>query len=114
MDIKMKISSTVAFACFSMAATIGNSCAAFAIDDPVAIAKSFYTKHAAFASENPDKLKPVITDRFFIALNKEYKCAQGEICAIESDPWTDAQNGKICKPVEFESVSNSDTESVVA
>lgn len=110
----MKLTSAIALFCLSMTAAFDTSYAACASDDPVAVAKSFYTKHPEFASENPVKIKTVITARFFSALDREYKCSQGEVCAIEADPWTDAQDGKIGKPVEFETVSNSDLETVVA
>lgn len=88
--------------------------AACAVDDPAAVAKSFYAKHAQFSSEDPAKIKTVITSRLFAALDQEYKCAQGQICALEADPWTDAQDGDIGKPVEFATVNDSGVEATVS
>ena len=84
-----------------------------AVDDPAAVAKSFYTNHVDFSSENPAKIKKLVTQRFFDAMDREYKCAQGQICALEADPWTDAQDGDIGKPVEFATASNSGVEAKV-
>ena len=92
---------------------IHGACAACAIDDPAAVAKSFYAKHADFSYEDPAKIKKVVTTRFFDALQREYKCAQGQICALEANPWTDAQDGKIGKPVEFAAASNTGVEANV-
>lgn len=102
------LTSLIALSAFRMA------CAACASDDPAAVAKSFYTKHAEFSSEDPAKIKTIITPRLFAALDQEYKCAQGQICALEADPWTDAQDGDIGKPVEFATASNSGVEATVS
>lgn len=100
---------------FSIApSTFHGAYGACATDDPAAISKSFYTRHAQFSSENPAKIKAIVTSRFFDALDREYKCAQGQVCAIEADPWTDAQDGEIGKPVEFATVSNSGAEATVS
>ncbi len=88
--------------------------AACATDDPVAVAKTFFSKHAEFSSEDPAKIKTNVTARFFAALDLEYKCAQGDVCAIEADPWTDAQDGTIGKPVEFAIVNNTGVEANVS
>jgi hypothetical protein len=84
-----------------------------AIDDPVVAARMFYADHSAFSSENPDRVRSIVTPRFFSALDREYKCAQGQICALEADPWTDAQDGKIGKPVDFSLASKSGVEARV-
>jgi hypothetical protein len=81
---------------------------------PAAVAKSFHDKHAEFSSENPAKIKAIVSPRLFDALDREYKCAQGDVCAIEADPWTDAQDGEMGKPVEYATVSNSGTEASVS
>jgi hypothetical protein len=94
--------------------TIRSAAAACPSDDPAAIAKSFYSKHPEFASEDPAKIKKLVTARLFDVLDREYKCAQGQICAIEADPWTDAQDGRIGKPVEFTTASNSGVEATVS
>ncbi len=110
----MKHARIVGVACVIALASLNNACAACAIDDPKVVAESFFAKHAKFSSENPSKIKAVVTSRFFDALEREYKCAQGEVCAIESDPWTDAQDGHIGKPVVFATVSNSGVEARIS
>jgi len=94
--------------------TIRGAAAACPSDDPAAVAKLFYADHAEFSSEDPAKIKEIITQRFFDALDREHKCAQGQICALEADPWMDAQDGKIGKPVEFATVNNSGIEATVS
>lgn len=110
----MKFANAMAYLCLSMTPAVSTVYAACATDDPVAVAKSFYAKHPEFASEDPAKIKTIVTPRFFAALDREHKCTQDGICAIEADPWTDAQDGHIAKPVEFETIGNSDVETVVA
>src|SRR6478672_11850973 len=112
----MKLPIVRNLACLIMLLAIHSASAASAscaIDDPAAVAKAFYSKHANFSSEDPAKIRTIVTPRFFDALNQEYKCAQGQICALEADPWTDAQDGKIGKPVEFATASSSGVEATV-
>lgn len=109
----MKIRLATTLACLLML-TSHSAFAACGSDDPVAVAQSFFEKHTSFSSENPAKIKSIITPRFFHALDREFKCAQGEVCAIESDPWTDAQDGKIGKPVVFATASNSGVEAKIS
>ena len=110
----MKCARVIALVCFMTPSIFHGAYAACASDDPAAVAKSFHDKHAEFSSEDPAKIKTIITPRFFDALDREYKCAQGDVCAIEADPWTDAQDGEMGKPVEFATVSNSGTEATIS
>jgi hypothetical protein len=110
----MKLTPAIVLTCLIALAASHSAYAACAIDDPAATAKSFYSKHAQFSSENPAKIKTIITPRLFDALDREYKCAQGQICALEADPWTDAQDGDIGEPVEFATASNSGVEATVS
>lgn len=104
----------IVLSCTISLSAIHDAFAACANDDPAAVAKSFYSEHAQFSSEDPAKIKAIVAPRLFDALDREYKCAQGDICAIEADPWTDAQDGSIGKPVEFATSSNSGTEASVS
>ena len=110
----MKCAPIKTLVCLMMLWGIRCASASCAIDDPAAVAKSFYSKHANFSSEDPARIEKITTRRFFDALDREYKCAQGQICAIEADPWTDAQDGRIGKPVEFAVASNSGVEASVS
>lgn len=110
----MKLTPAIVLACLIALSAFHSAYAACAIDDPAAVAKSFYSKHANFSSEDPAKIKTIVTPRFFDALDREFKCAQGQICALEADPWMDAQDGDIGKPVEFATASNSGVEATVS
>jgi len=110
----MKLTPAIIPACLIALSALHGAYAACAVDDPAAVAKSFYSRHAQFFSEDPARIKTIITPRFFAALDREYKCAQGEICALEADPWTDAQDGSIGKPIEFATASNSGVEASVS
>ena len=110
----MKLTPAIVLACLIALSAFHSAYAACATDDPAAVAKSFYSKHPQFSSENPAKIRTIITSRLFDALDREYKCAQGQICALEADPWTDAQDGEIGKPVEFATASNSGVEATVS
>lgn len=81
--------------------------------DPAAAAKAFYTQHAKFYLAPPAQLKGIITPQLLAALEREYQCAQGELCAIESVPWTDAQDGDIGQPITFQSARSSATQASV-
>ena len=110
----MKLATFENVACLTMLLAIRSVSASCAIDDPAAVAKTFYSQHANFSSEDPARIRKIVTPRLFDALNREYKCAQGQICALEADPWTDAQDGRIGKPVEFATASNSGVEATVS
>lgn len=110
----MNVPTINAVACLVMFAAMRSASAACEIDDPAVVAKAFYNKHPNFSSEDPARIRKIVTPRFFDALDREYQCAQGQICAIEADPWTDAQDGSIGKPVEFATASNSGVEAKVS
>jgi hypothetical protein len=110
----MKLAPLKTLACLTMLLALRIASASCAGDDPAGVAKSFYSKHRNFYSEDPAKIKKIVTKRLFDALSQEYKCAQGQICALEADPWMDAQDGSIGKPVEFATASNSEVEATVS
>ena len=110
----MKSTSVAVLACLIALSASSRASGACGSDDPAVVAKSFYTAHAGFSSENPDKIKTLVTPRFYAALAQEFKCAQGQICAIEADVWTDAQDGDIGKPVDFATASNTGLKATVS
>jgi hypothetical protein len=112
--LTMKSTPATVLACLIALSASHHAYGACANDDPAAVAKSFYSAHADFSSENPDKIKTIITPRLFDALKQEYKCAQGQICSIEADVWTDAQDGDIGKPIDFATASNTGTKATVS
>ena len=101
-------------ACLILVLAIRSASAACAIDDPAVVAKSFYARHTNFFSEDTGKIRNIVTARLFDALDREYKCARGQICALEADPWTDAQDGKVGQPVAFATASNTGVEANVS
>lgn len=82
-------------------------------DDPALVARSFHAGHADFVAENPDNIRHLVTPRLFQVLQREYRCARGEICALEADPWTDAQDGEITRPIRFETRQNDGAHATV-
>lgn len=104
----IKLAPALAIACLTALSEIPTAYAACATDDPVAVAKTFYSDHADFSLKDPSTIRSLITPRLFAALDREYKCvSQGQVCALETDVWTDAQDGEIGKPVEFIIASHS-------
>ncbi|MEO5349087.1 MAG: hypothetical protein H7836_05525 [Magnetococcus sp. YQC-3] len=69
---------------------------------PLAAAESLYKKHRAFTRQEPKKLQNIVTTGFLDSLSFEYRCRMGgELCAIEADPWSGAQDGDIKPPISF-------------
>lgn len=92
-------------------ALLGNPVYA-ACDDGVAIkhAKAFWEHHRNFYYTDPAKIKELLTPDFFSVLSREAECnADGEVCAIDADPWTNAQDGDVVEPVTFRATSSSDS-----
>src|SRR5690606_12661966 len=57
----------------------------------------------------------LLTTEFAEVLTKEYNCiAQGELCAIEADPWTGAQDGEIKEPISFTQTGKTDLSLMVS
>ncbi len=81
--------------------------AACSADEPVATARRFYSAHRNFYAEETTRIGQLASPRLLAALDKELKCSRGEICAIEADPWMDAQDGDMAQPVNFALASNS-------
>ncbi len=81
--------------------------------DGVGFAKMFYEKHQDFYYADSAGIKNLLTPRLLAILEKDHKCSNGEICAIEADPWISAQDGEIGKPIEFKlSSGDANTASV--
>lgn len=80
-------------------------------------AKTFFKQHYNFYYKNPKKIAKFLSAQFYDALLTEYQCTtKGVICAIETDPWIDAQDGEIDthKPIIFSLRSTSPTTAIVA
>lgn len=98
-----------------LAASAGPLAAATCLGrDPVQTAAAFFKAYRDFSSRDPARLRGVVTGRFMDALTREFNCAQGEICAVDSDPWTGAQDGDIVPPVQFALASADERTSAVS
>jgi len=81
---------------------------------PVDSARWIYEKHQDFyvnGKGSADYLsKPLLT-----LLKRDWTCQGpgGDQCAIDANPWTDAQDGDVQKPIEWKLVSTSDKQAVV-
>lgn len=70
--------------------------------DVAKTAKEIFTNHRDFFSVDPVTIKSLLAPELFAVLADEYSCtSQGELCAIEADPWLDAQDGDIAEPIRF-------------
>lgn len=81
--------------------------------DPTVVARWLYEKAPGF-SHNPASGG----DHLAIALRKlierdQKLCPKGDVCAIDWDPWTDAQDGEIVGPVAFSVAERTTTTAVV-
>ncbi|MCJ2367299.1 hypothetical protein [Aeromonas dhakensis] len=66
------------------------------------LAKAFWSEHKDFYYADPAPLKALLTPDFFAVLSSEAECnADGEVCAIDADPWINAQDGEVSEPVSF-------------
>src|SRR5262249_41501308 len=90
---------------FTLALCLGGS-SAFGADclgsDPLVAAKAFYQNHVDFYYADPAKLQGIVTPRLLKLLTTNYLCSDGEECALDSDPWVDAQDGDIAEPITFD------------
>ncbi len=69
--------------------------------DPVATARWIY-EHAndfdVYKKGSPQYISPEL----FSLLERDWKCQEpGDVCEIESDPWTGAQDGYVLNPIKY-------------
>lgn len=83
------------------------------VSAPADAAKTFYAQHQNFYSENPKNLGALVAPRLLAALEFEYACSDGDVCAIEAVPWTDAQDGTIAAPIAFKAVEQTAAHAVI-
>lgn len=85
------------------------------LPNPSAAAKRFFTCHYGFYYEDPSRCKTMLTPRFFRALKHEYdSCTtKRQVGALDSDPWTDAQDGNVSEPFVFTTIKSGNSEATV-
>lgn len=75
----------------------------------VKLAKAFWSEHRDFYYAEPAKVKALLTPAFFAVLSEEAKCnGEGEVCAIDADPWISAQDGEVTGPITFRLAGQQD------
>jgi len=82
-------------------------------NDPIAAAKTFYQKHADFYYADPSKFQGDVAPRLMNALAMNFDCSDGQICALDSDPWVDAQDGDVAEPITYQLGDHSDSQASV-
>ncbi len=76
-----------------------------ACSSPVAFARSVFERHRDFYWDDAHHDPNLLTPRFVAALRREWAVAQGEVGALDVDPWLGAQDGDIGAPVTFRLLS---------
>ncbi len=75
----------------------------------VKLAMAFWNEHRDFYYTEPAKVKALLTPAFFAVLSEEAKCnGEGEVCAIDADPWISAQDGEVTGPITFRLADQQD------
>ena len=90
--------------------TLPNQCLG---TEPLNAARGIVTHHYYFYSENPKNFSAILSPKFLGLLQKNYQCSQEGVCALDADPWTDAQDGEVVPPYQFKTISRSALHSVV-
>lgn len=98
-----------AIAFVGMLSTAAMACPA---PDPVKTANWIFSNHYFFYASGKGSAE-YLSSNLLALLKADWKCQeQGGECAIDADPWLNAQDGAAAKP-KFEVVSSSDKQAVV-
>jgi len=83
--------------------------------DPSRAAEKFFTSYYDFYYEDPARCEALLTTRLYRALKHHYDAFESkrQIDALDCDPWTNAQDGEICKPHSFTTLKAGQAEAVV-
>lgn len=81
--------------------------------EAVPAAKKFLTSHYGFYAEAPSANRALMSPRLVKALDMERKCAKEEVCALDGDPWLNAQDGNMGKKVDYVMARETATDAVV-
>lgn len=96
-----------------MSSVAAGSAAACVAPDPLATARYIHDERLLFYADegaSADLISPAL----FKLLKRDWQCqAPGDICAIEADPWVNAQDGDVLGPIEYRELSNADGRAVV-
>ncbi|AHG40693.1 hypothetical protein N018_10720 [Pseudomonas syringae CC1557] len=79
---------------------------------PVDTARWIYEKHQDFYLKDKGGAD-YLSKSLLSLLKKDWACQNGDQCAVSANPWTDAQDGDVQKPIDWKLVSNSDKQAVV-
>lgn len=66
---------------------------------PLAAARAWFERHYDFFNDDPAPSRDLYAPALYELLRREYACtSQGELCALDADPWLDAQDGQARDP----------------
>lgn len=82
-----------AFAAPAHAACLGET--------PLTAARAWFQQHYAFWNEPPAVLRELFAPPLLDLLEREQACTAEGVCAIDADPWLDAQDGEARDPEYF-------------
>lgn len=89
----------IALVAAGLLAGAGDARAACLGDTPVATAAAFYRDHYTFWNDPLPSLERIVSARLLRLLKQDRACGDGgEVCAINADPWLDAQDGEALDP----------------
>jgi hypothetical protein len=75
------------------------------------IARHLYENYYDFYWKEMPGFSDYVTPDFYASLLKETKCK--EVCAVEVDPWLDAQDGEVSEPIGYKLEAETELESSV-
>jgi hypothetical protein len=100
-------------------ALAGQAGAACVAEGPLETARWIHARERAFAlraeGADPGTRPPFLSATLHSLLRAEWECQDVEegICALDSDPWINAQDGEALQPISFEVVPGPGTSATV-
>lgn len=70
-------------------------------ETPLAAAQAWFRQHYTFWNEPPAALRDAFAPPLLRLLEREQACTVEGVCAIDADPWLDAQDGEARDPEFF-------------
>jgi hypothetical protein len=95
---------------FALVVALSTAARACPASDPLDTARALHARHYVI-DRNDQGLGEILSPALWGLLVKNWKCEDdgGGICAIEADPWTDAQDGEMLTPPTFRLVASTAT-----
>lgn len=94
----------IAVAVFALAMPASAACLG---ETPLAAAQAWFRDHYSFWNDPPKVLRETFAPPLLGLLQREQACSEAEgLCAIDADPWLDAQDGEARDPEYFAEGAN--------